>query len=104
MWALRHLREVFLNYYIQAELTFGTDRELALTNAFTQTVSNASCLLRRWHISKKRFAKQRKAILTLDAWGTFVQAWNGRIATTIIVNYESKLASMHVAFPGVLMC
>ena len=101
LWALLHLREVFRNYHIQAEINFVTEKEIALMNALTQTFSNASCLLCRWHISKNIFAKQRKAFSTLDAWEEFVQAWNGLVAATTIVGYESKLASMHVAFPVV---
>ena len=57
LWASRHLREVFQNYHIQAELTFVTDRDLALMNRL--------------------------------------------VAATTIVDYVSKLASVHVAFPVV---
>ena len=98
LWALRHLRNVFQNSHVQAMLTFVAYRELALMNALTQTLHNASCLLCRWHITKNIFAKQRKAFSTLDAWEEFVQAWNGLVAATTIVDYESRLASMHVAF------
>ena len=52
---------------------------------------------------QESFCKHRKAFPTLDAWEEFVQAWNGLVAATTMVDYEYIIASMHVVFPVVSM-
>ena len=51
----------------------------------------------------EHFYQAEKIFLTLDALEEFAQAWNGLVAATTIVDYELKLASMHVVFPVVSM-
>lgn len=104
LWAMRHIEEIFRGYGLQrADLTFVTDRELALMSALSEVFPDASCLLCRWHISKNILARQRTAFQTSEAWQEFNQAWNQLVSTTVITDYKTRLSMMHATFPAAIM-
>ena len=75
-WAVHHLRDVFEEYDLSTnDVTFVTDRELALMGAIDDTFPTANMLLCRWHINKNILAKH-KAGFTAEAWEKFMKAWN----------------------------
>ena len=57
MWALEKLRSFFLELGILEDITFVTDRELALMSALAEIFPKSTALLCRWHINKNIFAK-----------------------------------------------
>ena len=71
---MHHLRYVFEEYDLSTnDVTFVTDRELALMGAIDDTFPTANMLLCRWHINKNILAKH-KAGFTAEAWEKFMKA------------------------------
>ena len=95
---MRHLSDVFKQYGISCNGTFVTDRELALMNALSNVSPMGSCLLCRWHVNKKIFARQRREFATEDSWENFIQQWIVLVAKDSIVDYEIQLQSMRKEF------
>ena len=73
-WAVHHLRYVFEEYDLSTnDVTFVTDRELALMGEPDDTFPTANMLLFRWYINKNILAKH-KAGFTAEAWEKFMKA------------------------------
>ena len=81
------------------DVTFVTDRELALIGALDDTFPTANMLLCRWHINKNILAKH-KAGFKAEAWETFMKAWNALISATTVESYQEQLqVKFGLSFP-----
>ena len=74
-WAVHHLRDLFEEYNLPTnDVTFVTDRKLALMGALDDTFPIANMLMCRWHRNKNILSKH-KAGFTTEAWEKFMKAW-----------------------------
>ena len=72
-WAMNKLKDLIYNWVITHQLTFVTDRELALMTALSELFPTTKALLCRWHICKNIFAKQRTAFQAQEDFDHFIQ-------------------------------
>ena len=89
-WDVHHLRDVFEEYYLSSnDVTFVTDRELALMDALDDAFPTANMLRFRWHINKNILAKHKSGF-TAEAWEKFIKAWNALISATTVESYQEQ--------------
>lgn len=98
-WAMDKLKELFYEWGITHQLTFVTDRELAIMASLSELFPTANALLCRWHISKNIFAKQRTAFQTQGEFDHFIQDWNVLVKSSTEPEFQARLDKMRRYLP-----
>lgn len=101
-WALTQTKELYslLNIPNLALRAISTDCDQALRNALFDAFPDTLTLLCLWHINKNIQQHYRAKFSTIEAYSTFVQAWQCIIRSADEAEYNTQLEQFEAAYPG----
>ena len=103
IWALEKLRSFFLDPGILKDITYITDRELAVMSALAEIFTKSTALLYRWQINKNIFAKQRSSFSSQYEFAEFMKAWNMLVNSATDSEYNDQLRAIERMIPPHVM-